>query len=314
MIIARFLHSSRRVALDIKQQLLDLNSLHVESLPFRKIIDVASQTYKSPVPTDHSKLPLVMIHGLFGAKQNYAMVGRTIAEKTSRQVIGLDMRNHGGSDHVLPHDYIHMAIDTEKYLRQLGKPAILAGHLMGAKVAMLVALNWPELVEKLVVIDNSPVASALDSQFTQDLRAMCHVKLDSELAKVKLKNLRIEVDRVMQDYEKDPMVRLFLISNLKPRASSTDTLPIDFRVPVMSFLKYGVLEKMGEWPATEVQGLRFEKPVLLLRGLHSPFVPDLKVFDEYFQDIHVVDYDSGHWLVSERPKKFVADMIEFIED
>lgn len=313
MFIRRLFHSSRNIRLDIKQQLNNIELLNVPNLPFKHVTSLASQTYRSLVDVDEGKSPLIMLHGLFGAKQNYSMVGKHISEKTKRKVIGVDLRNHGASPNVMPHDYLHMASDTEQFLKSLGCPVVLAGHLMGAKVAMLVALKNPSLVQLLIVIDNSPVGQTLDSQFDRDLQAMCHVTMDSELSKFKSKHLHVEVDKVMQDYEANPMVRLFLMSNLKPRSKSSDTSPLEFRVPVMNFLKDNVISEMGKWPSAEVQGFTYEKPVLVLRALKSPFVPNLDIFSKHFNNIQAVDFDCGHWLVSEKPHRFVDEVVQFLE-
>lgn len=313
MLTKRLLHSSRHVSQQLKQQLQKFDLLNVPNLPFQHVAPLASQAYRSLVKLDETKPPLIMLHGLFGAKQNYSMVGKHISEKTKRQVIGVDLRNHGASPNVMPHDYLHMASDVEQLLESLKGPVVLAGHLMGAKVAMLVALRNPSLVELLIVIDNSPASQRLDPQFNKDLEAMCHVKMDPELAKLKSKHLHLEVDKVMQLYEDNPMVRLFLMSNLKPRSKASDTSPLDFRVPVMNFLKHDVISEMGKWPSAEIEGCTYNKPVLVLKALKSPFVPDLGVFSLYFTNFEVVKFDCGHWLVSEKPHRFVDEVVQFLE-
>lgn len=296
------------------EQLLKAPVPEVPEVPVKPLVALSSQELGGKGPVDLHKTPLVMIHGLFGARQNYASVGRKIGEATGRRVIGLDMRNHGSSEHAMPHDYDHMTSDTIRYLERLEQPVVLAGHLMGAKVSMLVALRRPDLVERLVVIDNVPVTTELDSQFTADLVAMCTVERDLHHKPGKQAAFMKEVDQVMAGFEPSPLVRLFLMSNLK-RPQHRDRLePARFRVPVRSFLKHGILEKMGAWPKEES---RYSGPVLVMRGLRSPFVLDQSLeehFPRYFPNTTVSDFDCGHWLVSEQPDVFVERMRVFLEN
>lgn len=311
--IRRYLHSSSTLKVDIRKWLLEPDLIHVNNLPFKSTVSLASRTFPCRDEMADEKAPMVMIHGLFGSKRNYSMVGTQISEKSRRRVVGLDMRNHGDSEQALPHDYLHMARDTEQYLERFNRPVVLAGHLMGAKVAMLVALKRPQLVERLIIIDNSPILQVLDDQFTEDLKAMCHVKLDPELPKLKHSEVIKEVDKLMLLYEKDPQVRLFLMSNLKRPGSKSRSTGLDFLVPVMNFLKHNVIAEMGNWPAADVCGLVFAKPCLVLRGLQSPFVRDISPFSDYFPNIKVTDFNCGHWLVSEKPASFVSEVVTFLE-
>jgi pimeloyl-ACP methyl ester carboxylesterase len=75
--------------------------------------------------------PLIVLHGLFGSKRNWATVTHRLA--IGRRVI--TVQRHAG-----------------------GRAAVL-GHSMRGKVAMVLALEYPELVERLVVVDIAPARS-----------------------------------------------------------------------------------------------------------------------------------------------------------
>lgn len=51
-----------------------------------------------------------------------------------------------------------MAQDIVQLMNDLGfQKSILIGHSMGGSTMMYVALNYPQLVEKLIIVDMSPV-------------------------------------------------------------------------------------------------------------------------------------------------------------
>ena len=64
----------------------------------------------------------------------------------------------GQSFHSDEHNYALMADDVKQLLESLNiEKAIVIGHSMGGKVAMKLADITPEKVQKLVVLDMSPV-------------------------------------------------------------------------------------------------------------------------------------------------------------
>lgn len=318
--IRRFGTCSRRLTkIDWRKELQSVHVDEVKCLPKLRTVELSAQVIKPirGIEVNQSKSPLILVHGLFGAKQNYATVGKRISSLTQRTVIGLDMRNHGASPHAAPHTYMAMARDTIEYLeKHIGVPVALAGHLMGAKVSMLVALLRPELIEKLVVIDNSPASEELDQQFYRDLLGLCHLERDKSLPGLPKSALHAKMDKILLKYEKDKLVRLFLLSNLCKRTTKHDLLPIKFRVPVLNFLKEDVLRELGLWPE-DVEGKKFHGPVKVMKAAESNFIQAhniLEDFPRYFDLFDISVYECGHWLVSEKPEQFVEEMVEFLED
>ena len=87
--------------------------------------------------------PMVILHGLFGASDNWITVGRVLAEK--RQVFLIDQRNHGKSPHSTDWDYNTMSNDLQEFLVEKNLTnVILLGHSMGGKTVMNFACNQPK--------------------------------------------------------------------------------------------------------------------------------------------------------------------------
>ncbi|MFN3294134.1 MAG: alpha/beta fold hydrolase, partial [Gemmobacter sp.] len=52
---------------------------------------------------DHSGVPVLIVHGLFGSGRNWGAIARRLA--ASRPVIAVDMRNHGDSPRFATQSY-----------------------------------------------------------------------------------------------------------------------------------------------------------------------------------------------------------------
>jgi len=95
---------------------------------------------------------VVLLHG--GMSSSASML-RSIGPKLSREfhLAAFDRRGHGGTaDTDEPFTYEAMATETIHFLEYLGRPAHLVGHSDGGNVALLTALDRPDLVRRAVVI------------------------------------------------------------------------------------------------------------------------------------------------------------------
>ena len=87
--------------------------------------------------------PLILLHGLFGAGNNWGTVAKYFAQHY--QVISLDLRNHGSSPHSASQNYANMADDLLELCDTLSLEGIhLLGHSLGGKVAMQFATHNPD--------------------------------------------------------------------------------------------------------------------------------------------------------------------------
>jgi pimeloyl-ACP methyl ester carboxylesterase len=240
--------------------------------------------------------PLVILHGLFGASDNWFTLAKYLGENF--KVYAVDQRNHGRSPHSDEFDYRTMAGDLNGLLGHEGlRSAFLLGHSMGGKTAMEFSLSNPEMVDKLIVVDIAP--RAYPPMHDQIFQAMFALKLD------KFK-MRSELDRALSQYIGDYAVRQLLLKNVV----RDDAGDFKWRIDVAAIRKN--YDKINE----AIDGERhFRKPTLFIRGSRSTYIreDDISQIKSIFPCAEVVLIENaGHWVHAESPREFVAVVVEFL--
>ncbi|KAI9797543.1 MAG: hypothetical protein M1833_005454 [Piccolia ochrophora] len=248
-------------------------------------------------------IPIIFLHGLFGSKKNNRSISKVLARDLNRRIYAIDLRNHGDSPHDAHHNYASMTEDLEMFMRDHDLTATtLVGHSMGAKTAMSMALRWPERVASLVVVDNAPVDAALKSDFAKYVQGMKRV----EQAQVTKQS---EADEILKEYEESLPIRQFLLTNLVRPAESP---ALRFRIPIG--ILASALDNMADFPYKDPTEMRYNGPVLVIRGTRSHYVADdtLPVIGSFFPRFELQDVDSGHWVISENPEAFRSAVLDFL--
>lgn len=239
-------------------------------------------------------LPLLIVHGLFGSGRNWGVIARHLAD--SRDVITVDMRNHGHSPRANSQSYPDMAADLAQVIAAHGGQVDLLGHSMGGKAAMQLALTHPDLIRRLVVADIAPVAYAHDQ--SGHIRAMRGLDLSGTPT-------RGEADRRLSTAIADPALRAFFLQSLDLKTT-----------PPVWRLNLDVLEsempKIVGWPGTQGQ---FDNAALFLTGSESHYVKP-----EYRDTIRALFPKArfaklpgaGHWLHADRPREFEETVRVFL--
>ncbi|QIK66459.1 alpha/beta fold hydrolase [Nocardioides sp. HDW12B] len=245
---------------------------------------------------------VVLLHGLFGQGRNFTQIAKALVPDLHSVLV--DLPNHGRSawTEELGYEEVAARVATvlgERYADQ-GR-FHLVGHSMGGKVAMVLALRHPELVERLVVVDIAPAVSEGAGEFE-------HL-LDS-LASLDLTTLRRrgEADEQLAGLIDDERVRGFLLQNL--RSASGDGG--GFRWQANLELLRRDLEVIGGFPEIDAS---FDRPVLWVAGERSPYIrPEHDAaMRRLFPKVRSVTVKgAGHWVHSEKPEAFVTILRAFL--
>jgi pimeloyl-ACP methyl ester carboxylesterase len=243
---------------------------------------------------------IVFLHGLFGQGRNWTQIGRALSDE--HRVLLVDLPHHGRSLWAEDFNYVWVA-DRVAELFAGNDPVVLVGHSLGGKVAMVLALRHPELVDRLCVVDVSPVAYDHLSQFEGYVAAMRGLDLDSLTR-------REDADAAMAEAVPDPTVRGFLLQNLR---RDGDGWRWQMNLDVLG----DDLAEIGGWPEEQLAGAApYDGPVLWVAGGRSSYITAAYAgaMDRWFPaNRKVTIKDAGHWVHSEQPEIFLEVLRRFAE-
>lgn len=240
--------------------------------------------------------PFVILHGFLGMSDNWKTLGNQFAEHF--QVHLVDQRNHGRSFHDDAFYYEALAEDLKNYFdtHQI-KDAILLGHSMGGKTAMLFATLYPELVSKLIIADISPRFYPIHHDAILDgLNSLDFDTLKS----------RGQADKQLANYVTDAGTRMFLLKNLYWIEKGKLALRINLDV---------LTENVSEVGEALPLHAKFDGDTLFLRGDKSEYIgnQDETLIKNHFPEAKITTIaNAGHWLHAENPKDFYQAVTNFV--
>ncbi|WP_112239603.1 alpha/beta fold hydrolase [Kribbella monticola] len=240
--------------------------------------------------------PVVVMHGLFGSGRNWMTAARRLA--SAHRVYALDLRNHGTSPHVDTMSYPEMAADVQETIAELGVgPVALVGHSMGGKTAMVTALQYPEVVERLIVVDAAPVT--YPPAFVEYAKAMRAADLSNV-------SRRADVEAQLVDAVDSPGTRAFLLQNLILDSEGARWRP---NLPVIE----AALPAISGWPE-DLTGT-YPGPTLFVYGGKSDYVQQdhRATIAAYFPNAQYAEIpEAGHWVHAERLDDFLTTITPFL--
>jgi esterase len=239
---------------------------------------------------------MIILHGLFGQMDNW----NTLAKKFSEQgfaVYTIDQRNHGLSPHDEDWNYGVMADDLKDFINehQIHNP-ILLGHSMGGKTVMYFSLHYPNIADKLIIVDISPRQHPANHN---DVLYALH-QVDFEVVKT-----RREVEDILATTISDFGTRQFLLKNVYWKTD--DKMDWRFNLKIIS-------EKYNNAIVGVPRGV-CDTETLFLKGEKSDYINDndlVSIKEIYPNSSVAVIADAGHWVHAEQPELFYKAVMGFV--
>lgn len=236
--------------------------------------------------------PLIIAHGLYGSARNWGVIAKRLSD--SRLVVAVDLRNHGTSDWTTTHSYPEMAADLAEVIASFGGTADVVGHSMGGKAAMMLALNHPDRLHRLIVADIAPTTYTHSQlPYIQAMRGVDLIRVTR----------RADAESQLADLGVEPALQSFFTQSLDLPGQRW-RLNLDVLAAEMP--------KIMSFPETHAH---WDGPVLFLSGGASDYVqPEHRsTIRALFPKARFAKLPgAGHWLHAEKPREFEASVRAFM--
>ena len=241
--------------------------------------------------------PVILLHGLFGAGNNLGALARSLSDRY--RVYSLDLPNHGRSAWVDEASLHNMASAIFSWMDEQGLgSAAIAGHSLGGKVAMQMALSVASRVDALVVADIAPVEYPPhhDAVFTA---------LDA-VAEARCESREMAADIMSRSPLEEGVIH-FLLMSLKRS---------DDGIYRWRFNLEGIKRDYRAVRARPDAGQAYAGPVLFVKGGDSDYIlPEhqSRVLSLFPSAQLKVMSGCGHWLHAQQPALFNSIVGRFLD-
>ena len=241
--------------------------------------------------------PIIIMHGLFGMLDNWQTIAKKLAE--DYMVYLVDLRDHGKSEHTNEFNYPLLAQDIAEFLEsQWIHEAYILGHSMGGKTALQLVKDFPDLVEKLIVVDIG--VKSYKGGHEVILEALSSVPIDDV-------QTRKEVEAHLSRYISEPGIRLFLMKNLTRNKEGGYRWKMNLKLLIKHYQDI-------------LAGINFDEevdtPTLFIRGRNSGYIldADIESLTSHFEDAEVQTIaNAGHWVHAEKPNELLEAIRSFLQ-
>ncbi len=241
--------------------------------------------------------PLIILHGLFGMLDNWQTVARALENNFTVYLI--DQRNHGKSPHIATHTYPEMAADLASFFSQHSiSSAYVTGHSMGGKTAMQFALDYPEKVKKIIVVDMGV------KRYPGGHDAIFDALQSFDPGHI---STRSEAEKMLMHRIPDQGTRQFVLKNLTREQDGTYHWKFNLPALTENYIS-GILAPVTGSPSAI--------PALFIRGENSNYIPDSdwNGIQKLFPVSALVTISgAGHWVHADRPLQLINEISLFLQ-
>ena len=239
--------------------------------------------------------PLIIVHGLFGAADNWGTIGKKFAENNT--VFLVDLRNHGRSPHDPTMNYEAMAKDILELIQDENIiDPVLLGHSMGGKAALFFAENHPNVLKKLIVADIGIKSYPMHHDLI--IKGLKNIDLS-------IIQRRSEALEALHEYVKEVGIQQFLLKNLYWVEKGVLGWRMNLDVIINNI--HEILKEI------RIQSNTTE--TLFLRGEFSNYIEneDYAKIEKALPNSTIKTINNaGHWLHAENPVDFYKAVVNFI--
>lgn len=270
-------------------------------------------------PADCGRLPLLLLHGHPQTMAMWHRVAPTLAK--DRRVVLMDMRGYGDSDRPpagegsAAYAKREMARDAVALMQSLGHErfAVLA-HDRGARVAHRMALDHPQVVTRLLLLDIAPTLAMYEGTTEAFARAYWHWFFLIQPAPLPERLIEADPPAYLRDGMGrrgdffDPQAwaeyeRCFA------RPGTAAAVCADYRASA------GI--DMEHDRADRAAGRRLTQPLRVLwgaRGIVGTCFKPLELWQDAADNVTGRAVDSGHYIAEEAPEVVLAEAQAFFKD
>lgn len=257
---------------------------------------------------DRSLPTLIILHGLWGASENWLPIANRLS--AYYHVMVPDLPNHGASPHIPQHNYTALADCIYQWITSLNlqSPLYFAGHSMGGKILMALLLKYPGITRKALIIDISPknYTQAPESRLHENL---CHYLQATPLHKFQERNTIL--NNIKAHFPAEELFQL-LAKNIRKNKT---TGSFEWKINVNTICRN--LSCLQDWDIP-LSCHPYSGKLLFIKGENSNYIDfkeDTSTIRHFFPEaVFTTIPHASHAIHAEQPELLTDCILKFLQN